>query len=106
MDKFIVGVPFSGCEKHIGKDYIVATREDEAMAMAVGAELTGKKSLVFMQNSGLGNCVDVLTSLCKPYGVEPELIISNRSKPKHHLWMWKITRGLLKALKYDTYRLC
>ncbi|HCJ66854.1 MAG TPA: hypothetical protein DHV62_05880, partial [Elusimicrobia bacterium] len=60
------------------------TREDEAMALAVGAHLVGKKPLVFLQNSGLGNIVDIITSLLKPYGIKVDLLISVRNKPEQH----------------------
>ncbi|MCK4817160.1 hypothetical protein KA005_15425, partial [bacterium] len=84
---------------------IPCTREDEAMALAVGAYLAGKKPLVFLQNSGLGNIVDIITSLLKPYGIKIDLLISVRNKPEHHALMGKITRKLLKLLEYEDYEL-
>jgi len=102
---FVVGVPCSGIKNRIKeiKEYIPCTREDEALAMAVGAFLTGKKPLVFLQNSGLGNVVDAITSLLKPYGIEIDLLISLRRKPRHHAFMGKITIPLLKLLEYKSY---
>ncbi len=105
-NNFYVGVPFSGCEKHIGEDHIIATREDEAIAIAVGAWFAGKKPLVFMQNSGLGNCVDIITSLLKPYGIEIDLLIDNRTEPEHHALMGLITNDLMRLMKYDSYSCC
>ncbi|MGZ4135931.1 MAG: hypothetical protein ACXVPC_12295, partial [Tumebacillaceae bacterium] len=35
--------------------YIPSVREDFAIATAAGARLAGRKSVVFMENSGLGN---------------------------------------------------
>lgn len=103
---FIVGVPCSAFKREIKKirKYIPCTREDEAVAMAFGAYLAGKKPQIFMQNSGLGNAVDVITSLLKPYGVELDLLISLRNRPEHHIFMGKITIPLLKLLKYKKYR--
>src|SRR5437763_14990915 len=69
---FFTGVPCSLLEAPIaclegerGKGaYLAATREDEAMSMAAGAWMGGKKlPVVFMQNSGLGNCLNVIASL-------------------------------------------
>lgn len=104
---FIAGVPCSKLKKFIDKieNYIPCTREDEAMALAVGAFLVGRRPLVFLQNSGLGNIVDVTTSLLKPYGIEIDLLISVRNKPEHHAFMGKITKRLLKLLECKEYKL-
>jgi hypothetical protein len=119
MNNFYVGVPFSGCEKHIGDKYLVATREDEAIGIAVGAWFAGKEPLVFMQNSGLGNCVDIITSLLNPYGIKIALLIDNRHSPEHHRFMFEAISGkefrcdgesidvnLMEILDYDSYRCC
>jgi phosphonopyruvate decarboxylase len=104
---FIVGIPCSRLKDFTDKikNYIPCTREDEAMALAVGAYLVGREPLVFLQNSGLGNIVDIITSLLKPYGIEIDLLISVRNKPEHHAFMGKITRKLLKLLEYENYEL-
>ena len=104
---FVVGIPCSKLIEYIDgiSNYIPCTREDEAVALAVGAYFAGKKPLVFMQNSGLGNIVDVVTSLLKPYGININLLISVRNKPEHHAFMGKITLDLLKLLDYEKYRL-
>ncbi len=104
---FIVGIPCSQLKDFTSKikDYIPCTREDEAIALAVGAYFVGKKPLVFLQNSGLGNAVDIITSLLKPYDIKIDLLISVRNKPEHHAFMGKITKKLLKLLEYDNYKL-
>lgn len=103
----IVGVPFSDMEKHVDGEYITATREDEAVAIAAGDYLAGGSPLVFMQNSGLGNCVDIMTSLLLPYDIKVNLLISNRESPKHHYYMYKITKHLIELLEYaDKTRYC
>jgi sulfopyruvate decarboxylase TPP-binding subunit len=43
--------------------YIPSVREDVAIGIASGAYMAGKKPAVLMQNSGLGQCLDALTSL-------------------------------------------
>jgi phosphonopyruvate decarboxylase len=106
MNDFIVGVPFSGCEKEIGTSPLIATREDEALGIAVGAYFAGKRPLVYMQNSGLGNCVDIITSLLKPYNIKIDLLINNRTEPEHHALMGRITKDLLELMEYDTFRIC
>ncbi|MFC1658642.1 hypothetical protein ACFL1D_04555 [Candidatus Omnitrophota bacterium] len=104
---FIVGIPCSGLKDFTDKikKYIPCTKESEAMALAVGAYFAGKTPLVFLQNSGLGNIVDIITSLLKPYGLKIDLLISVRNKPVHHTFMGKITRQLLKLLEYKSYKL-
>jgi len=105
-EEFVVGVPCSKFKDVL--DYsnaIIATREDEALAMAVGAYLAGKKTRVFLQNSGLGHCVDLITSLLIPYKIDIPLLISVRHKPFHHSFMGKITQDLLKLLNYQSYTL-
>lgn len=104
---FITGIPCSNLKRFTDKikNYIPCTREDEAMALAVGAYLVGKKPLVFLQNSGLGDLVDIITSLLKPYGIKIDLLISLRDKPQHHAFMGKITKSLLELLEYKNYRM-
>lgn len=104
---FIVGIPCSNLKDFTKKlkTYIPCTREDEAMALAVGAYLVGKKPLLFLQNSGLGNIVDIVTSLLKPYGITIDLLISARNKPAQHAFMGRITKKLLRLLEYKNYKL-
>lgn len=45
-----------------GIRYVPAVRENVALGLASGAYLAGKDSCIFMQNSGLGNVVNALTS--------------------------------------------
>lgn len=107
---FFVGVPCSGLKNFIleiqqDKEniYIPATREDTAIALAVGAYFAGKKPLVFMQNSGLGNSVNIITSLLIPYKIKIHLLISIRKEPFEHEFMYKITQNLVSLLEYKDY---
>ncbi len=45
---------------------VSATREEEAIGIAVGAYATGRNSAVFMQSSGFGNSINAVASLCIP----------------------------------------
>ncbi|MBU5267107.1 thiamine pyrophosphate-binding protein [Virgibacillus proomii] len=58
--------------------YFPAIREDSAVGLASGFSLSGEKSVVLMQNSGLGYCLNVLTSFNLIYDVPTLLIISWR----------------------------
>jgi phosphonopyruvate decarboxylase len=107
---FFCGVPCSvlgriieylSCNKDF--QYVPATREDEALGIAVGAYMGGKKPVVLMQNSGLGNSIDALTSLVLLYRFPILLIISWRGYrekdfPEHSL-MGKYMKDFLRTMR-------
>ena len=45
---------------------VSATREEEAIGIAVGSYATGRNAAVFMQSSGFGNSINGIASLCIP----------------------------------------
>ena len=106
---FFTGVPCSILKSvinHLSEDpdvpYIPATREDEAMGIATGAYLAGKKPVVLMQNSGLGNSISVLASLVLLYEIPLLLLISwrgyqGKDAPEHRI-MGKAMMKLLADL--------
>lgn len=100
-----IGVPFTWCEKHFCEKNIIATREDEALSIAAGAWLAGKTPFVYMQNSGLGNCLDVITSLLKPYAIDVDIFIQNRSSPAHHYHMGLITVRIIEMIGYKNAKI-
>ncbi|WUI04134.1 hypothetical protein OHR68_20825 [Spirillospora sp. NBC_00431] len=61
--------------------FLYAPREDTAVALAAGAWLGGRRPLVVMQNSGLGQSVNALASLIVPYAVPLSMIVSLRGLP-------------------------
>jgi sulfopyruvate decarboxylase subunit alpha len=61
-----------------GLRYLPAPREDSALGVASGAALAGERAVVLMQNSGLGYCLNVLTSFNLIYDVPVLLIVSWR----------------------------
>ena len=84
--------------------YIGATSEGEAVGIASGAWLAGKKSVVMIQNSGLGNTINPLTSLNYPFKIPILLITTWRGEPKikdepQHELMGKITKNILTLSK-------
>ena len=54
------------------------TREEECVAFAAGHRITGRRPVLFMQSSGLGNAANALGSLAIPYGLAVPLVISMR----------------------------
>jgi len=57
---------------------VSATREEEAIGIAVGAYAVRRNAAVFMQSSGFGNSVNALASLCVPYRTPIPLFINLR----------------------------
>ena len=93
------------------KNNIITANEGNAIALAAGHYLaTGKFGLVYMQNSGLGNVINPLTSLAdkEVYSIPMLLIIGWRAEPgvkdePQHIKMGKSTLKLLEAIgiKYE-----
>ena len=84
--------------------YVPATIEGEALSMAAGAALGGGLGAVLLQNSGLGNTINPLTSLLMPYKLPAVMIISWRAQPglkdaPHHEPMGRLTLPLLETLE-------
>lgn len=83
--------------------YISAVSEGEAVGIAVGSSLAGKTGVVMLQNSGLGNIVNPVTSLTNIYRIPVLFIISLRGEPGikeaiQHKIMGKITNNLLELM--------
>ena len=86
--------------------HIIAANEGASIALAAGNYLATKKiALVYMQNSGLGNAVNPLTSLVNQdvYGIPLLLIIGWRGEPgekdaPQHTKQGKITLKVLETL--------
>ncbi len=82
-----------------------APNEGDAVALAAGARLGGRRGVVLFQNSGLGNAVNALTSLCEPFRIPVLLIVSRRGDPDgppdepQHRVMGRITPDLLDAME-------
>lgn len=108
---FWTGVPCSFLTPFInyviqspGLTYIGATSEGEAVAIAAGAYLGGRKTVAICQNSGLGNMVNPLTSLNFPFRIPTLLIVTHRGAPgihdePQHEQMGRITPDLLQTLE-------
>src|SRR6266436_2780798 len=112
---FYTGVPCSfltplingvigGAKGAGGLDYVGAASEGEAVAIASGAWLAGRQTVVMCQNSGLGNAVNPLTSLNAPFRIPTLLIVTWRGEPglkdePQHVLMGEITGALLDVIR-------
>lgn len=112
---FYAGVPDSLLKSfcayvtdHAAPDrHVIAANEGAAVALACGYHLaTGNAGVVYMQNSGLGNAINPLTSLVDPevYSVPVLLLIGWRGEPgvkdePQHVKQGRITPATLDALE-------
>ena len=108
---FFTGVPCSHLTSVINGvinskkiKYVGATSEGEAIGIASGAWLAGKKGVVMIQNSGLGNTINPLTSLNYPFRIPILLISTWRGDPKtndepQHKLIGEKTRKILELIK-------
>ena len=111
----LVGVPDSTLKQFCdyinsdGKDemkHYVPVNEGAAVGLATGLYLgTGKPAAVYMQNSGLGNIVNPLTSIANTevYGIPMLFIIGWRGEPgvhddPQHKFMGQVTDKLCEVL--------
>jgi phosphonopyruvate decarboxylase len=94
-------------DDHVSEDrHVIAANEGNAIALAAGYHLgTEKIPLVYMQNSGLGNAVNPLLSLCDPdvYSIPMLLLIGWRGElsvqdEPQHVKQGKIQLDLLQAM--------
>ncbi len=110
---FAVGVPDSQLralcdylikQYGIGNQHIIAANEGNCVAIAAGHYLATKEiSLVYLQNSGIGNIVNPVESLTKIYKIPCIFVIGWRGEPgtkdePQHLYQGASTIELLNVL--------
>jgi sulfopyruvate decarboxylase alpha subunit len=106
---FFAGVPCSLLEGVINVasadpaiTYIPAVREDVALGIASAAHLRRRRGGLLMQNSGLGNVVNPLTSFNLIYRIPVLMLVSWRGyggkDAPEHLIMGEKTPDLLQTL--------
>ncbi len=108
---FYSGVPCSFLKSLINYainecDYVMAANEGDAVAIASGARLGGKKSVVLMQNSGLTNATSPLTSLNYTFRLPVLGFVSLRGEPglkdePQHELMGTITEKMLALMEVE-----
>lgn len=108
---FFTGVPDSYlnefCKYVLEKcpdNNVIAANEGNAIAIAAGHYLaTGNIPLVYMQNSGLGNAINPLLSMCDTtvYGIPLLLLIGWRGEPGSGDWAQHEKQGKLTTIFLD-----
>jgi phosphonopyruvate decarboxylase len=93
-----------------GLDYVSATSEGEAVAIAAGLTTAGSPAFALMQNSGLGNAVNPITSMLYIYRMPVVLLVSHRGEPgkpdePQHELMGQITEQLAALCGLRTHLL-
>jgi phosphonopyruvate decarboxylase len=107
---FFSGVPcsvFGNLPSRLAEEaiYIASANEGAALAIAAGAAAAGRKAAIVIQNSGLGNIVNPLTSLIQINQIPVLLLLSVRGDPSdppdepQHRVMGATTRSLLDAMQ-------
>jgi phosphonopyruvate decarboxylase len=112
--KFFTGVPDSVLKEFCNylsysipqENHIISANEGNAVAIACGHHLaSGEIPLIYMQNSGLGNCVNPLLSLADKsvYSIPMLLVIGWRGEPgvkdePQHMKQGELTLGLLELM--------
>jgi len=106
---FFTGVPCSlvagllaALDRDPETEYYPETREDAAVGLACGALMAGKNPVVVMQNSGLGVCINALTSMTLMYRTPCLLLITWRGylgkDAPEHIIMGEVCGKLLDTI--------
>lgn len=108
---FATGVPCSAQKRilhHFSIDpemtYVQAAREEDAIGIATGACLMGRKPIAIMQNSGLANSINAIASLCIPYRISILLLVTwrgypeDKEEPPYHYVMGRSTIPILNEM--------
>lgn len=114
---FFVGVPDSAIKNFISfitdkvdsNNHIITANEGTAISTAIGYQIANQKiPIIYMQNSGLGNAINPITSLVdeKVYKIPMILLIGWRGEPgfkdePQHIKQGEITLSQLDLLGID-----
>ena len=87
--------------------HTVAAREEEALAIASGLAMAGKRPIVLMQNSGFLNSIGCFSTLCQNYRTPFVLLLANRGnlydKNSYDIPKIRYMDGLLKQMNLLSY---
>ena len=89
------------CEADDEMKVVRLTTEEEGVALSVGAWLGGEKSVLLMQSSGVGNCINMLSMLAVCQVPLPMLITMRGDWAEFNPWqvpMGRATHGVLEEM--------
>ncbi len=81
------------CEADRDMRTVRLTTEEEGVALAVGAWLGGEKSVLLMQSSGVGNCINMLSMLSVCQVPLPMLVTMRGDWAEFNPWQVPMGRG-------------
>jgi len=95
----------------LGEKHIVAANEGAAVGLAAGHYIaTGRPALVYLQNSGIGNIVNPVTSLLdeKVYKIPCVFVVGWRGEPgvkdePQHAFMGQVTKEVLELINIKCF---
>ena len=95
------------------KHHVIAANEGNAVALAAGYHLaTGRVPVVYLQNSGEGNIINPVASLCnnRVYAIPMLFIVGWRGEPgvpdePQHIYQGEVTVKLLETMDIDSFLL-
>jgi sulfopyruvate decarboxylase alpha subunit len=84
------------------------TREEECIGYAAGQRIAGKRPVVLMQSSGLGNALNAIGSLAVPYRLGLPLVVAMRGNlgeaNQNQIPLGRAAMSLLGALGVQSFR--
>jgi sulfopyruvate decarboxylase alpha subunit len=89
------------CEEDRDMRAVRLTTEEEGVALAVGAWLGGDKSVLLMQSSGVGNCINMLSMLSVCQVPLPMLVTMRGDWAEFNPWqvpMGRASQGVLEEM--------
>ena len=89
------------CEADPDLRMVRLTTEEEGIALAVGAWLGGEKSVLLMQSSGVGNCINMLSMLSVCQVPLPMLVTMRGDWAEFNPWqvpMGRATKNVLEEM--------
>ena len=95
------------CEAHNGIDVVTLTTEEEGVGVVCGAWAGGRKGVLLMQSSGVGNCINALA--LPAIGRIPFLTIVSMRGEWGEFIPWQVpmgrgTPGVLAAMGVQAFR--
>ena len=95
------------CVAHEGIQTVRLASEEEGVALAMGTWLGGKKSLLLMQSSGVGNCINMFSMLTSCQVPLPMLVTMRGDWGEFNPWQVPMGQGsehVMKEMGVTTFR--